>query len=710
MMNESTANILVVDDDVKTLSAMEALLSGPGRNIFTASSGTEALRHLLREDFALIMLDVRLPVMDGFETAALIRQRERFRYTPIIFISAIDTLESDIFRGAASGAVDYLFKPVVPQVLQSKVSVFVDLFHKNEQLKQQAIRQSEERFRLVVESLQDYAVFMMDPSGRVSSWNLGAERIVGWKQQEATGKLFGSFYVSEDHEKGLPAHALRESAVAGRYEEEGWRLRKDGSRFWANVVITALRDDHGELIGFSAIFRDLTSRKNTEEQLRKLNADLEERYVENAAELAHTIGEREKLQQQLLQVQKMESIGTLAGGIAHDINNILNIISGYANLIRENTANKDKNSENVDVIIETVERGVSLVQQLLAMARKADTKFEPVKVTGVLQKLQGILNDTFPKTIDITWNLRPDLPPIMADQNQIHQAVFNLCLNARDAMPEGGKLSVTTEIVSGRELRKISQEAREERYCCITVKDDGIGMDVTILNRIFEPFFTTKQLGEGTGLGLAVVYGIVGKHGGIIDVESEPGQGATFRIFLPIPKDQAELENIQEQGIEKKPEKTVGEGEMILFVDDEPHQVRLMQIHLQRAGYRVLTAADGAEAVEMHRRHKDEIAVVVLDFGLPKLNGWEAFRKMKEIDPFVKAIFATGFMASELESELAKEELSGVIMKPYQLDEVLEKIAGAAKASNAKPCLKSPGGRRTDFSSAIRQRPDPEKS
>src|SRR5438445_3488201 len=179
MNTEPTANILVVDDDVSTLLAMEALLSGPGRNILTASSGTDALRHLLREDFGFILLDVRLLVMDGFETVALIRQRERFRYTPIIFFSAIDTLESDVFRVAASGAVDYLFKPVVPQVLKAKVSVFVDLFRMNEQLKQQAIRQSEERFRLVVESLQDYAVFMRDPDVHVFSVKLGGQTLVG---------------------------------------------------------------------------------------------------------------------------------------------------------------------------------------------------------------------------------------------------------------------------------------------------------------------------------------------------------------------------------------------------------------------------------------------------------------------------------------------------------------------------------------------------
>jgi two-component system, cell cycle sensor histidine kinase and response regulator CckA len=272
----------------------------------------------------------------------------------------------------------------------------------------------------------------------------------------------------------------------------------------------------------------------------------------------------------------------------------------------------------------------------------------------------------------------------MADPHQIHQAVFNLCLNARDAMPDGGKLVVATAIVGGAELRKISQEAKEELYCCITVKDTGVGMSMSTKNRIFEPFFTTKRQGEGTGLGLAVVYGIIGKHGGIIDVESEPDRGARFRVFLPIPKDQAEANDAQAEQPPRKAGKFVGDGEMILFVDDEVHQLRLMQIHLQRAGYRVLTAADGAEAVDMHRRYKDEIAAVVLDFGLPKLNGWEAFRKMKEIDADIKAIFATGFIASQLETELAKQELSGVIMKPYQLDEVLEKINSAIKTSGLR--------------------------
>ncbi|TMB73749.1 MAG: response regulator [Deltaproteobacteria bacterium] len=687
MNTEPTANILVVDDDVSTLLAMEALLSGPGRNILTASSGTDALRHLLREDFALILLDVRLPVMDGFETAALIRQRERFRYTPIIFLSAIDTLESDVFRGAASGAVDYLFKPVVPQVLKAKVSVFVDLFRMNEQLKQQAIRQSEERFRLVVDSLQDYAVFMMDPEGRVSSWNRGAERIGGWKQQEVIGELFGRFYIPEDREKGLPALALREAATESRYEEEGWRIRKDGTWFWANLVVTALMDDNGALVGFSAIIRDLTERKRAEEELTRLNAELEERFAEKAAELGQTIGEREKLQAQLLQAQKMEGIGTLAGGIAHDMNNILNVISGYASLILQNPGNTEKVAEGLEVIKETVDRGASLVQQLLASARKSELKFEQIHVNGVLEKLHGLLKETFPKTIDVRLELDPALPSVIADSNLLHQAVLNLCLNARDAMPSGGTLQVITRRVAGAALRRIFQDASAKQYTCITVKDTGVGMNAAIQSRIFEPFFTTKQQGEGTGLGLSVVYGIVTNHKGFIDVESEPDQGTTFRICLPVPKSRETAIEVKEQPPVKDGTRPFGKGETILFAEDEARQLRLMQNFLQDKGYRILPAKDGAEAVEIFQCKKDEIGLVILDLGLPKLNGWEVFRRIKEIDPAVKAIFATGFMTPQIESQLALGEASAVIMKPYQLDEILEKISSVIKTSAGEPAV-----------------------
>ena len=675
-----TANILVVDDDLKTLSAMEALLAGPGRRIVTASSGTEALRHLLREDFALILLDVRLPEMDGFETAALIRQRERFRYTPIIFISAIDTLESDVFRGAISGAVDYLFKPVVPQVLQAKVSVFVDLFRMNEQLKQQAVRRTEERFRLVVESLQDYAVFMMDAQGRISTWNRGAERIGGWRQEEVMGQEFSKLYASEDQDNGLPVRALREAAAEGRHEEEGWRVRKDGSLFWANVIVTALLDDCSELVGFSVVIRDLTNRKRAEEELKRLNAELEERVAKNVTELLKTTQDRERLQEQLLQAQKMESIGTLAGGIAHDMNNLLNVISGYTSLMLQNAEDQEKLTEHGGVINEMVGRGASLVQQLLAVARNTPLEFAQVQVNSVLEKVKFLLDETFPKGIDIEWQLDPEPPPVLADPNQLHQVMLNVCLNARDAMPSGGKLSITTGTIFGSELRQSFQEATAEVYATIIVKDTGIGMDETIKGRIFEPFFTTKPQGQGSGLGLAVAYGIITNHKGFIDVETKPGCGTMFRVCLPAAKAKALCAG-EEHVREAEPRVLVGEGETILFVEDEARQLHLMQKFLEGKGYKVLLARDGLEAVEVFRRQKNEIALVLLDIGLPKLNGWEAFRKMKEISPGMKTILATGFVPPEVESHITNSRLCGVIMKPYQLDDLLEKVSSALKKS-----------------------------
>jgi two-component system, cell cycle sensor histidine kinase and response regulator CckA len=675
-MTETTANILVVDDDEKTLVAIEALLSAPGRNIIKASSGQEALRQLLlRQDFAVILLDVRIPDMDGFETAALIRQRERLRYVPIIFLSAIDTLETDILRGATSGAVDYLFKPVVPQVLQSKVSVFVNLYQMSEHLKRQAVRQSEERFRLVVESLQDYAVFMIDPRGEVSMWNIGAQRSTGWELEEVINKPFEIFFTPEDRELEKPDRVLSHAASEGRYEEENWRMRKDGSRFWASVVYTRVLDDAGNLVGFSVVGRDLTERKRADEQLQQLNADLEKRVLQRTTELLSTIAQRERLQEQLLQSQKLESIGTLAAGIAHDFNNLLNVISSYASILQLGNHTPERMSESIDAILETVQSGASLTQQLLALGRKTEMKFESVDLNTLLAKLQQLLIETIPKTIVVSLHLQTELPAIMANPNHLNQALLNLCVNSRDAMAKGGTLSLRTETVSGSEVRQRFQEAKEEHYVCLTVEDTGIGIDESTQSRMFEPFFTTKPQGEGTGLGLSVVWGIVTNHGGFIDVSSRPEHGTTFQIYLPIP-DVTVTPLTEFTGMPQVSER-FGAGETILFVEDEEKQLHLMRILLERQGYRVLAAKDGAEAVDLYLRHKEEIALVVLDLGLPKLNGWEAFQRMREYQPALKAIFATGLLSTEIEAEMARGKIGGVIMKPYRLDEVLQKIAHA---------------------------------
>jgi two-component system, cell cycle sensor histidine kinase and response regulator CckA len=384
-----------------------------------------------------------------------------------------------------------------------------------------------------------------------------------------------------------------------------------------------------------------------------------------------------------LQSQKMESLGTLAGGVAHDFNNILNLILGYATSMERNADAPAKLADNILVIKETVKRGASLVRQLLSIVRKTDILFEPIEINNLLEKLQPLLRETFPKTIDVSLELGADLPAVMADMNQLNQVMLNLCVNARDAMPGGGKLTLTTARVTGADLRGRFQDAIEKEYLSLSVADTGLGMDETIRNRIFEPFFSTKDPGQGTGLGLSVVYGIVRNHGGFVDVTSEHGKGSTFCVYLPVLKDQIPTVNVMVplhvDGNERAQRPSM--GETILFVEDEAKQLKLMESFLEREGYRVLGAKDGLEAVEIFSRHKQEIAAVVLDIGLPRLNGWEAFLRMKQETTDVKVLFATGYMSPEIQAGIERGEFSGVIMKPYQLDDVLAKIAGAIQSS-----------------------------
>jgi CheY-like chemotaxis protein len=275
---------------------------------------------------------------------------------------------------------------------------------------------------------------------------------------------------------------------------------------------------------------------------------------------------------------------------------------------------------------------------------------------------------------------------VLADPNQIHQALLNICLNARDAMPEGGKLLIRTGKIFGAKLHERFADAKEIPYAFITVSDTGTGMDEPTKSRIFEPFFTTKEVGQGAGLGLSVAYGIVSDHGGFLDVTSEPGRGTTLHVYLPhVERRHGSLEDRRPRGARLFPDSR-GAGQTVLFVEDEIRQVELMRKALEAAGYRVLAATDGLEAVEIFSQHKDEIAVVVLDIGLPKLNGWEALQKMKEIDPTLKPIIASGNIPPQIDALVANGELSTVLRKPYGLNDILEKIALAAKpaASNAR--------------------------
>ena len=526
MNTEPKANILIVDDDPKTLLAMEALLSGPGRHAVPASSGQEALRWLLRQDFAVILMDVRMPEMDGFETADLIRQSERLRHIPIIFLSAIDTLEADVYRGAAKGAVDYLFKPVVPEVLKAKVSVFVDLFHMNERLKLKAIQQSEERFRLLVESMQDYAIFMLDPEGRVTSWNTGAERIEGFRHEEIVGEPFGRFYTSDDRAQGLPEQALRYAGIKGRSEQEGWRVRKDGARFWANTVVSALLDERKNLVGFSVVTRDLTERKRVEEVLRESEAKLRQ--------------QAQELEQQLIASGRLVSLGVVTASMAHEFNNPLGIVMGFAQELLNESNPDSRDYQALKIIDEETRRCQRIIQELLQFARPRSADLCPTDIKQTIERtMTMVASRLYKQNIETKIVLDDALPLISADPQQLEQVLVNLLFNAIDAMPSGGNISVEAMLHSGD---------GKTPAIAIAVSDDGNGIDEADLSKVFQPFFSAKK-GKGIGLGLSICERIIQNHGGTITVESKPGEGTSFKIHLPLephPSQKSVIELTQE--------------------------------------------------------------------------------------------------------------------------------------------------------------------
>ncbi|MEX0602664.1 MAG: PAS domain S-box protein, partial [Bacteroidota bacterium] len=345
--------------------------------------------------------------------------------------------------------------------------------------------------------------------------------------------------------------------------------------------------------------------------------------------ICRDMSELKKLEHQLRHAQKMEGIGTLAGGIAHDFNNILSIILGYTSLIRRGRIDSEKMPESLEAITKAAQRGATLVRQILTFARKTEVVFESVSVNDIINDLIKLLSETFPKTIVFTRTLEEKIPSIVADSNQLHQVFLNLCVNARDAMPKGGTISITSETVSGSHLVGRFPDAKPTEYVHIAFTDTGTGMSESTRSRIFEPFFTTKGQGTGTGLGLAVVYGIVNNHHGFIDLHSQMGAGTTFHMYFPVQMRTMDSLRLEEEELEDAP----GGTETILLAEDEEMLLHMVQRLLESKGYRVLAAIDGEQAMTLFEQYRNDIALILTDIGLPKLSGWEVCRKIMESDP-----------------------------------------------------------------------------
>ena len=505
-------------------------------------------------------------------------------------------------------------------------------------LAEQRLRESEERYRSLIDSARD-VIFTATPHGMITSLNPSFETTTGWKRSDWIGKTYNDLFHHEDL-VGSREYFLRALTGESVPMREIRIHTKEGGYVLGEFTITPQMMD-GRIVGLLGVARDVTERRRLEEQYRH--------------------------------AQKMESLGTLAGGIAHDFNNILAIILGHASLLPRNQVASPKQTASIDAILKATNRGAALVGQLLTFASKSDVLFESVQVNDIVTEITKLIGETFPKAIAITTQLEPNLPRVVADPTQIHQLLLNLCVNARDAMRRGGTLSVATSEVAGDTVTDRFADAAAANYVVLQVSDNGEGMDLETKSRIFEPFFTTKEKGKGTGLGLATVYGVVESHGGFIDVESVLGVGTTFHVYLP-----AQVVGGKDTRPTMEPAlESPGGTETILIVEDEEMLRDLVKNVLASRGYTVLTAADGLEAVEMYSLHKNQIGLVVADVGLPGLAGNEVFARMKETNPDVKVILASGFLEPGFKSEILIDGAKEVIRKPYQPNDLLRSIRRA---------------------------------
>jgi two-component system cell cycle sensor histidine kinase/response regulator CckA len=510
-----------------------------------------------------------------------------------------------------------------------------------------AITQVLEWQEAIFEGSRD-AVFISNAESQFVAVNNAACELTGYPNEELLRMSIPDIHDEPDLEAYKMFHnriIAGESALS-----EAKIRRKDGTK--VVVEFSNTRISVADVFYMHTVARDITERKRSEEELKSE----EEKRLE--------------LERLLIQSQKLEGLGTLASGIAHDFNNILNIITGHLSLLKEHLADPVRITRNIDAMEKASDRATSLVKQLLSLARKNETCFDSVVMNDVINEICKLLHETLPKTITLSRDLQPDLPRIFADTSQLHQIFMNLCINARDAMPHGGTITVSTTTISGKNMASRFPQVSGREYVLVRVSDNGIGMNGEVKRKIFEPFFTTKEPGKGTGLGLALVCSIVQSHQGMIDVESEPDKGAAFSLYFPVDERKVVKGQNGTLGLDKVP----GGTETILVIEDEALLSDLVMTILVSKGYKVLSAADGEEALTVYKKHHREIALVVTDYGLPKIAGDEVIKQIKKINPSAKIILSSGYIDTETKDELLKSGADRFIVKPYKAAEVLQTV------------------------------------
>ncbi|BBK30880.1 hypothetical protein EDC65_1681 [Stella humosa] len=508
------------------------------------------------------------------------------------------------------------------------------------------LRRSEEQFQLLVRGVSDYAIYMLDLAGHVTSWNLGAERINGYMPDEIIGQHFGRFYTAQDQAAGEPRLALETALRQGRYEREGWRVRKDGTRFMANVVIEPIRTEDGLLLGFAKVTRDITTR----------------------VEAQRTLAEA---QEALFQAQKMEALGRLTGGVAHDFNNLLMVVLGSLDLLKRRLDGDARTGTLIENAIEAARRGAVLTQRMLAFSRRQELALEPVDLPTLMRDMAELVRRSIGPAVTVDFHVPPQLPAILADTNQLELAILNLAVNARDAMPEGGTIAIAAreEAVS-----RAMHGLEPGRYICISVADHGQGMDETTLRRATEPFFTTKGIGKGTGLGLPMVHGVAEQLGGTLHLSSRAGVGTVAEIWLPVAH--GVKVPVVAAAAPVRPQ-AVARALHVLVVDDDRLVLANIVAMLEDLGHRTTSAASGAEAIA-HLRAGTPFDLVLTDQAMPQMTGQQLAQAIAAARPDLPIVLASGF------AELPADAIHlPRLAKPFTQAQLAAALAESMKAGMA---------------------------
>ncbi len=654
------SRVLIVDDDERNLLALKTVIDDVAE-VVTASSGEEALRHLLKGDFAAILLDVFMPIMDGYETARIIRQREHTKRIPIIFLSAINKEDVHLRRGYEMGAVDYVFKPVEPMILRSKVTVFVDLHEKTKEIQQkasrekllreenmrvhrevllaeQALRRAEERQALVLESLPIILYLEpIDAHHREPHYVSGDfEALTGYSLEEvkAEPSLWTDRVHAADRERiaQARAHLSQTNKLAVEYR---WQAKNGEYRHILEQAVV-VHDDDGKA-------------------------------VEIAGTLFNVTGQR-KLESQLAQAQKMDAVGKLTGGIAHDFNNLLAAMLGGLHMIERNFSLDDKQQSLIGLIKRSADQGTDLVSRLLAFARKQDLQAAAVPMDRLMNSLKGLLAHTLGGLVEVEYQASADIWPVLADENQLELALVNLVINARDAMPSGGVITVDAKNCESRR----QDDLADGQYVVISVVDAGTGIAAENLALIFDPFFTTKDIGKGTGLGLSMVYGFAEQSGGRVLVSSKLGEGTTFELWLP-KADEDPARDIVELSEAPDPCHSV----KILLVDDHEAVRATTEAMLMELGHKVVIASGGNEALSLLDEQR-EIDLIITDYAMPNMSGLKLIELARIVQSGFPAVVVTGYAGDEVFAERPADV--EVLTKPFSEAELANAIKRAVSA------------------------------